>query len=242
MATISSYPFTIQPENVDFTLRASVASIISYMLNVAGTDAHRKGFGVEALQGHSFTWVLSRLAVDINTQPRQYTDIEIDTWVNEFNRLSSTRNFKMRVGEDVVAAGVSQWCMLNMETRQAVDMTLLKDVYERAMVAEPSPIAAPARLRDIESQASVSRPVVYSDIDFNRHVNTLRYVDLIFDALPIELIEKNNGIRLDINFIAEALYGEVMTIGWTMEGRVWQFEISSDSGKKLCRAKIEFKE
>lgn len=241
MATISSYPFTIQPENVDFTLRASVASIISYMLNVAGTDAHRKGFGVEALQGHSFTWVLSRLAVDINTQPRQYNNIEIDTWVNEFNRLSSTRNFKMRIGEDVIAAGVSQWCMLNMETRQAVDMTQLKDIYERAMVAEPSPITAPARLRDIEPQASISRSVVYSDIDFNRHVNTLRYIDLIFDSLPIELIEKNNGMRLDINFIAEALYGEVLTIGWTSEGNVWQFEISSDSGKKLCRAKIEFK-
>lgn len=241
MATISSYPFTIQPENVDFTLRASVASIISYMLNVAGTDAHRKGFGVEVLQGHSFTWVLSRLAVDINTQPRQYSNIEIDTWVNEFNRLSSTRNFKMRIGEDVIAAGVSQWCMLNMETRQAVDMTQLKDIYERAMVAEPSPITAPARLRDIEPQASVSRPVAYSDIDFNRHVNTLRYIDLIFDSLPIELIEKNNGMRLDINFIAEALYGEVLTIGWTSEGNVWQFEISSDSGKKLCRAKIEFK-
>lgn len=241
MATISSYPFTIQPENVDFTLRASVASIISYMLNVAGTDAHLKGFGVEALQGHSFTWVLSRLAVEISTQPRQYTDIEIDTWVNEFNRLSSTRNFKMRIGDEVIAAGVSQWCMLNMETRQAVDMTLLKDVYERAMVAEASPIAAPARLRDVEPQISVSRPVVYSDIDFNRHVNTLRYIDLIFDTLPLELIEKNAGIRLDINFIAEALYGEVLTIGASSEGNVWQFDISSDSGKKLCRAKIEFK-
>ena len=241
MATISSYPFTIQPENVDFTLRASAASIISYMLNVAGTDAHRKGFGVEALQGHSFTWVLSRLAVEISTQPRQYTDIEIDTWVNEFNRLSSTRNFKMRIGDEVIAAGVSQWCMLNMETRQAVDMTLLKDIYERAMVAEASPIAAPARLRDVEPQISVSRPVVYSDIDFNRHVNTLRYIDLIFDTLPLELIEKNAGIRLDINFIAEALYGEVLTIGASSEGNVWQFEISSDSGKKLCRAKIEFK-
>ena len=241
MATISSYPFTIQPENVDFTLRASVASIISYMLNVAGTDAHLKGFGVEALQGHSFTWVLSRLAVEISTQPRQYTDIEIDTWVNEFNRLSSTRNFKMRIGNEVIAAGVSQWCMLNMETRQAVDMTLLKDVYERAMVAEASPIAAPARLRDVEPQISVSRPVVYSDIDFNRHVNTLRYIDLIFDTLPLELIEKNAGIRLDINFIAEALYGEVLTIGASSEGNVWQFDISSDSGKKLCRAKIEFK-
>ena len=131
--------------------------------------------------------------------------------------------------------------MLNMETRQAVDMTLLKDVYERAMVAEASPIATPARLRDVEPQISVSRPVVYSDIDFNRHVNTLRYIDLIFDTLPLELIEKNAGMRLDINFIAEALYGEVLTIGAYSEGNVWQFDISSDSGKKLCRAKIEFK-
>lgn len=242
MATISSYPFTVLPESVDFTLRASISSIISYMLNVAGTDAHRKGFGVDVLQGHSFTWVLSRLAVEINTQPRQYDDIEVDTWVNDFNRLSSTRNFRMRLGDTVIAAGVSQWCMLNMETRQAVDMTLLKDVYERAMVAEPSPIAAPARLRDITPTASISRPVVYSDIDFNRHVNTLRYIDLIFDTLPIELIENNRGMRLDINFIAEALYGETLTIGSTSEGSVWQFEISSDGDKKLCRAKIEFKE
>jgi acyl-ACP thioesterase len=148
----------------------------------------------------------------------------------------------MRLGDTVIAAGVSQWCMLNMETRQAVDMTLLKDVYERAMVAEQSPIAAPARLRDITPTASISRPVVYSDIDFNRHVNTLRYIDLIFDTLPIELIENNRGMRLDINFIAEALYGETLTIGSTSEGNVWQFEISSDGDKKLCRAKIEFKE
>lgn len=242
MAEITSYKYRIEPQDVDFTLRASASSIISYMLNVAGVDADNKGFGVAALQDNKHTWVLSRLGIEIIHQAEQYSNIEIDTWVNEFNRLSSTRNFRMRLGDELLAAGVSQWCMLNMETRQAVDMTLLKDVYERAMVAEPSPIAAPARLRDITPTASISRPVVYSDIDFNRHVNTLRYIDLIFDTLPIELIENNRGMRLDINFIAEALYGETLTIGSTSEGNVWQFEISSDGDKKLCRAKIEFKE
>lgn len=240
MAEITSYPHRVEPQEVDFTLRASVASIINYMLNVAGTDAHNKGFGVDVLQGQSFTWVLSRLAVEIKSQPRQYDDVVVDTWVNEFNRLSSTRNFKMRKGDEVVAFGVSQWCMINMETRQAVDMSTLKDVYERAMVAEPSPIAVPARLRAIEPSTSTSRPVVYSDIDFNRHVNTLRYIDLVFDALPIELIEKNDGMRIDLNFIAEARYGETLTIGAVNEGNIWQFEISSDGGKTLCRAKITF--
>ena len=241
MAEITTYNYTIQPQDVDFTLRASVTSIISYMLNVAGTDAHSKGFGVAALQGHSFTWVLSRLAVDITTKPAQYEDVAIDTWVNEFNRLSSTRNFRMHANGMQVAAGVSQWCMLNMESRQVVDMSLLKDVYERAMVDEPSPISAPQRLRAIEPLDTMSRPVVYSDIDFNRHVNTLRYIDLIFDMLPLNVIEQSGGLRIDVNFIAEARYGEVMSVGVVEQEGVYQFEISSDSGKVLCRARLEFR-
>ncbi len=241
MAEITSYKYRIEPQDVDFTLRASAASIINYMLNVAGIDAHNKGFGVDVLQGQSCTWVLSRLAVEIYKQPEQYTDTEIDTWVNEFNRLSSTRNFRMRFADKILAAGVSQWCMLNMETRQVVDMSLLKDVYERAMVAESSPIATPQRLRPIEPTRVMSRPVVYSDIDFNRHVNTLRYIELLFDALPLEIIEHNNGMRIDINFIAEARYGETLAAGTKCEGDTWHFEITSDGGKVLCRAKIEFK-
>ena len=47
MAEITTYNYRIEPQDVDFTLRASAASIINYMLNVAGMDAHNKGFGVD---------------------------------------------------------------------------------------------------------------------------------------------------------------------------------------------------
>ena len=241
MAEITSYKYRVEPQDVDFTLRASVSSVINYMLNVAGVDAHNKGFGVEVLQGQSFTWVLSRLAVDIECQPSQYDEVAIDTWVNEFNRLSSTRNFRLVRGGDVIAKGVSQWCMLNMETRQAVDMSLLKDVYCRAMVDEPSPIAAPERLRTVEVAQSVERRVVYSDIDFNRHVNTMRYIDMIFNNIPLDVIEHNNGLRIDLNFLAEARYGETLTVGFSSEESCYMFEISSDAGKTLCRAKVVFR-
>lgn len=241
MAEISTYKNMVQPKSVDCTRRASVATLIGYMLDVAGEDADRKGFGISALDNESTTWVLSRLAVDIEAQPKQYEEIAIDTWVNEFTRLSSTRNFRIHRGEECVAKGVSQWCMLNMESRQVVDMSLMKEAYQLAMVDEPAPIPAPLRLRPITPVGSASRPVVYSDIDFNRHVNTLRYVDLIFDNVPLELIEQNRGLRIDLNFIAEALYGETLTIGWVREDNVWSFEISSTHTKVLCRAKVEFK-
>jgi acyl-ACP thioesterase len=239
MAEVTSYKYRVEPQDVDFTLRASVSSIINYMLNVAGLDAHNKGFGVEVLQGNSFTWVLSRLDIEVKRQPEQYSDIEVDTWVNEFNRLTTTRNFRLHKGEEMQAEGVSQWCAIDMSTRQAVDLNIFKNIYSRALVDETSPIAAPARLRGITPAATMSRPVVYSDLDFNRHMNTLRYIDLIFDAMPLEVIEKNRGMRLDIHFLAEALYGDRLTVGYVAEERVWQFEISANDEKVLCRARIE---
>ncbi len=240
MAEITTYNYRIEPQDVDFTLRASASSIINYMLNVAGIDAHNKGFGVDALLGQSVTWVLSRFAVDIALQPAQYEEVGIDTWVNDFNRLSSTRNFVMHNAQGAVASGVSQWCMFDIEKRQSVDMSMLKDVYLKAMVDQPSPIAMPARLRAIEPSQTMSRPVVYSDIDFNRHVNTLRYIDLIFDMLPLEIIENNCGMRLDINFLSEARYGETLTIGAVNEGGKWNFDITSED-RVLCRAQIELR-
>ena len=241
MAEITSYNYRIEPQDVDFTLRASVASLINYMLNVAGTDAHNKGFGVEVLQDNSYTWVLLRFSIEIATRPAQYDNITIDTWINDFNRLSSTRNFRMQRDNTTIASGVSQWCVLNMETRQSVDMSMMKDAHDKFIVSEPSPIAPPARMRAIVASTTISRPVVYSDIDFNRHVNTLRYVDMIFDTLPLDVIEKSEALRMDINFLAEARYGEIISIGSVCDGGKWQFEISSDSGKTICRAMIEFK-
>lgn len=240
MAEITSYKYRIEPQDVDFTLRASAASIINYMLNVAGTDADSKGFGVASLQDNKYTWVLSRLGVEIELQPKQYSDIVIDTWVNEFNRLSSTRNFRMRLDNEVVAAGVTQWCVLNMESRQVVDLSIMKESHDKFMVDEPSPISAPARLRPAEYTAQSQHTVAYSDIDFNRHMNTLRYVDMVFDAISLDAIEHNCGMRLDFNFIAEARYGEVLTISHMNEGNTWSFEIAS-ADKTLCRAKVEFK-
>ena len=117
----------------------------------------------------------------------------------------------------------------------------MKEAHDRFIVAESSPIAAPARLRPVEAAATVSRPVVYSDIDCNRHMNTMRYINMIFDTLPLETIEERESLRLDINFLAEARYGEVVSVGYLDAEGARQFEITSDADKVLCRAKIEFK-
>ena len=45
MGEKSHYNYRVEPQDVDFTLRATIPSLGSAILNTAGIDAHGKGFG-----------------------------------------------------------------------------------------------------------------------------------------------------------------------------------------------------
>ena len=57
MAEKSRYDYRVEPQDVDFTLRATISSLGAAILNTAGIDAHGKGFGVDALNADNHSWV-----------------------------------------------------------------------------------------------------------------------------------------------------------------------------------------
>lgn len=244
MAEKTSYNIGIEPQNVDYTLRERVSSLCNNILNVAGTDAQRKGFGVDVLGRKGHSWVLSRFAVEFDYRPEQFTSYDIATWISDYNRLMSTRNFTLTDGEGVeFGRAVSQWCMLDLATRQPLDMTTTADMHSQWMVDCPSPMERPRRVAAPSEEGATTflHRVAYSDIDFNRHMNTLRYIDLMVDMLPIELFAEQRKIRMDINFLREARYGEVLTILCADRGNgEWLFEIRSGEHSVCLRAAFCF--
>ena len=129
MAEKTSYFYRIEPQCVDFTLNATIEAMGSYLLNTAGTDAQRKGFGVDVLSKENRAWVLSRMAIELDYRPEQYTDIEVRTWVNENGRVLSTRNFEVadKAGE-IFCRAVSQWCLIDYAKRVPVGLSEIKDM------------------------------------------------------------------------------------------------------------------
>ena len=83
MGQKSTYSYRVEPQDVDFTLRATLPALGSSILNVAGADPHRKGFGGDALNAGKPSWGLSRLALEGDEGPTQYTDYTRATRVNE---------------------------------------------------------------------------------------------------------------------------------------------------------------
>lgn len=123
MAEKTGYTYYADPQQVDFTLRMTVPALANEVLNTAGVDAQRKGFGIDKLNKENRSWVLSRMAIEIDDRPEQYSSYEIVTWVNEYNRMLSTRNFTLHdaAGREFGRA-VTQWCIIDLGARKAIDL------------------------------------------------------------------------------------------------------------------------
>lgn len=242
MGEKSHYNYRVEPQDVDFTLRATIPSLGSAILNTAGIDAHGKGFGVDALNADNHSWVLSRMAVEFDCQPRQYTDYTIATWINEYGRVLSTRNFTLTdAAGNEFGRAVTQWAMIDLKSRSALDLSWVGDAHADAIVDAPSPTDKPRKIRDVDPAQTVMHKVVYSDIDFNRHVNTMRYIEMMLDVLPIERFAEERPLRLDINFLKEARYGQTLSVALEERGSQTLVEIRSDAGAALCRGAFEWR-
>lgn len=243
MAEKTTYSYQVDPQDVDFTLRATLSSLVNTVLSVAGIDAQHKGFGTDVLNRDNLSWVLLRMAAEFDRRPEQYDDFRIATWVSEYARLMSTRNFTVEDAEGrTFGRIVSQWCMIDLSSRRPVDLSTpaVAATYMRHLVDAPSPADAPRRVTGIAPQRERSHEVVYSDIDFNRHVNTLRYLDMMLDMLPIDSFAEDRPMRLDIHFQRECRYGQTLTVGHERRGACDLFEISAD-GAPAVRAALEWR-
>ena len=243
MAEISRYPFRVEPQEVDFTLRATLSSLGGAVLNTAGVDAYGKGFGVDVLNADNHSWVLSRMALEIDLRPMQYTDYTIGTWISDYGRVLSTRNFTLTddAGHEFGRA-VTQWAMIDLTTRSAVDLSWVGREHQEAVVPVPPPTDKPRKIRAVTPTQHAEHRVVYSDIDFNRHVNTMRYIEMMLDMLPVEMLTREAPVRLDIHFLKECRFGQTLSIGCELHEHAALFEVSGDGQSVAVRAGIEWQE
>ena len=243
MGQKAKYNFSVSAENVDFTLHATIESLCSNLLNVAGTDARKNGISADTLMQEGRTWVLSRMAVEFDRMPEQFEQFDIATWINPHtSRLLSTRNFEF-IDEQgsVFGRAVTQWCVIDFEKRMPVSLEVVEHLFDPNYPCdEPSPCDAPRKVRGIAPTVTRQRQVVYSDIDFNRHVNTMRYIRMMLNTLPIEYLTDNRPMRLDIHFANECKLGQMLTINYEQRENVSMFEIRNEDAV-ACTAAIEWK-
>ncbi|MDR0961274.1 MAG: acyl-[acyl-carrier-protein] thioesterase [Mediterranea sp.] len=238
---IGKYQFVVEPFHADFTGRLTIGVLGNHLLNCAGFHANERGFGMGTLNEANYTWVLSRLAIELNDMPRQYEDFTIWTWVENVYRLFTDRNFALlnKAGEKIGYAR-SVWAMINMETRKPADlMTMHNGSITEYVCDEPCPIDKPSRIKVTSTDPVSTMQAKYSDIDINQHVNSVRYIEHILDLFPLEMYETRHIRRFEIAYINESRYGDKLTLYKDdLADGEYDVEMRKEDGEVVCRSKI----
>jgi len=123
------------------------------------------------------------------------------------------RDYDIRDKDDVavVSAG-SCWIIVDIEKRrplrpQPVMENLPKNENLKSLSWSPAGLTEHADLQKV-----AERQALYTDVDYNGHVNNVRYIQWIEDAIEPRLLEKAEKMRFDINYLNEILGGEIIEI------------------------------
>ncbi len=206
------YHFEIPYYDVDNTRHLRLTDLERYLLEAAGNAADSLGLGTNAiLEKYNTAWVLTRLSVQMDYLPVAHDELIIETWIEGNAHMLSMRNFRLYIvkneHEYKIGEGASIWTLLNLDTR-LVDVKAFADpVWERCIDGEKVSLGRAARMGRIEQPtSSMPHTIRYSDLDFNNHCNSAKYLQFMLNA--DDRLTGTYPVRLDINYAKEVYKGD----------------------------------
>lgn len=250
MNKTGAYEFTAEPFHCDFSGRLFLGQLGIQMLNAADFHSTDRGFGMKYLMTINRSWVLSRLALEMEEMPAQFEHYTVETWVESAMKFFTSRNFRVS-GSDghVYGYGRSIWAMIDTETRQPTDIFSIDNgaINDWILADKPCPIEKGGRVKMSENATLVRTiSVNYSDIDINGHVNSVKYIEHVLDLWDIGWYREHRLKRFEIAYVAEAHQGDKLSFyrEQTVENeycvRLVKKESEKNTPLEVCRCKAVF--
>ena len=208
------------------------------MQEVAWEHVEKHQVGWDYLNQQNQFWALIRLHVKIFRMPKWKETVKLRTWGKLSEGVSHFRDHEMLDKEgNIIIAATSTWVILDFTTGRPQKATnlpshLYVNEYKNAII-ENAPkiknISFPKEKREY-------KPVLYSDIDINQHVNNSKYLQFVIDALPFDYVQKHTLKEFYLNFTRQAKPGEIYTVLYEeIEKNNFIFNIYLQNGGELAK-------
>lgn len=189
---------------VDHNLQLTPAFLFKLMQESAYIHTKLLGIGWHYLRSLNAFWALSKLDIEWLKCPKWCDNIHITTWGKQHRYLIQPRDFIVRndAGETLVKA-TSHWVILDTKGKPQ-----LISNFESRSQNQPGLHAIErqaTRIRPVQdiSHDLIYKPVVYTDIDMNGHVNNAAYVAWLMDDFGVEFHHRHELTFLAINYLMQ---------------------------------------
>lgn len=235
-----TYDFEIQYQEVDMNRKLRLYTLENYLLNVAGRCADSLGFGVNYLSRQNRTWILTRLALEMRYMPANCDHIVFETWIESNNHMLSTRDFRIYMdnngSRELIGCAKTVWAVLDLTKREVVNC-FDDPAFANAVDGEVLDLPRmPRTLPITEPDGVVEHVIQYSDVDYNRHCNSCKYLENMLNACLPKFL--TGPFRLDINYAKEVYLGDTLTTYYLEDKHFVQYAQKDVNATTCCSARI----
>ena len=176
-------------------------AFLSKLEEIASDHSNTVGYGVKDIEKKKKAWLLMDWKLKVIERPEYGQKLKVKTWARPIEKqlFFTYRDFEIFEGEKRVAIATSKWILFDLETNRIGKITddIIKLYHpEKECVFEESDIEKIKEKTEIGQ--AISYEVKRSDIDINKHMHNLNYLQLAYEALPEDIYfgEEKNNVRI----------------------------------------------
>lgn len=199
----------------------SLTSLTSNIIDIATDHANSLEIGNPSMSEMNAGWVLSRLTIDMKSLPKINSHYILKTWIEDFNRHFSARCFSVSSPEgEIYGYCRTIWLIIDAVSHKNLGLSHLH-LPPEMISGESAPIPRQEKHFPIVEKIEADSPgksilathkpyhytFKYCDLDFYRHVNTVKYVTLLLNQFTLKEHDETMVARMELSFLHEASYG-----------------------------------
>lgn len=209
--------------------------LLGFLEDIGGIHSNQAGLGMNQIEETRLSWVLLGWKVKIFTRPIYSSCIRIKTWASHTEKFHTYRDFEVYDEKgNPLAIATSKWVLVNIDTGK---LTKIEDSWIEKYEPEDKHVFDTIELEKLQEPDSFSKEYLYTvqrcNIDINKHMHNLDYLDLAYEALPEEVYENNDFTSIEIMYKKQIRYSDTIRCLYSQEGNCHIVTLKSNDLKNL---------
>ena len=220
--------------------KASIVSLFNILLEAAWAHAQVMDWGYDSLKSNNLFWVLSRIYFHVEKYPAWQDIVNLRTWSAGTDGMYAYREYiaEGKNGEILFRASTA-WLILDMQTHKIFMLRDYKSTFPTR--SEANACRIPKRIKPDSHPEKLSfNPVLFSELDINKHFNSVKYVERVLDDFGIDFLNKYEPNELEVNYLKEGQEGDSIAVTRTqiLENEYLNCLVRESDGADLCAMSI----
>lgn len=192
----------------------SLKGYMDYFQDIAAGQYHKLGKDNSFIhKKYGVAWLYSKYKLKIYDKADFDHELTIRAWISKLDNVRSWQEMEVKRGDELLCEGRLESCLVSLSDL-AISRLSCIELPDGLLVDRMTGVGPFVRKLRFEDgcEKVFTHTVRYCELDNNRHMNNLHYVDMFMNAFDMDFYDRNVITGFEIHYLSQVYYGEKLDV------------------------------